>query len=391
MEIQNENYFQKQALLNDNEIITIAVDSNGPNSKAKLIHKKLKDYCFINNDNIYILDTNNITFRRDSKVDNILTVLVSKLLEQSVDSLKTEKLNLINSVDKKRLFFKNSEIGKYLTQLKMYLTQQINVDVYLDQIHFNNGYVNLVENKLHKRKIGIHFVTKYIDYDYDESLVTEEMTKKVKKDILRVYPTVKDRDAMMWKFGRALTGRSPDDQGITCSFGAGSSGKTTIVRIMRVCMPPYIKMLKQDALSYTATNIDKVVNTFASEPQVRLAAIDDPKDTKLNDSVLKNWANGEIDTLKLYSEGSHSVKLYCMLMLIMNTIIQTKMDSGVARRMKNGMFEHQSKFVDNKEDVDKSKNIYLKNTEFEKQVAGNIIYKIAFCKYLFEAAKKNKC
>ena len=338
MEIQNENYFKEKDLLSVEEIIDIAVENNGPNRKAFILKEKLLKYCFISCGTIYVFNTVTVTYRTEMNASQTVNLLVSKLLEQSVKNLDRKLVDLINNVDRKRKFFKNSEIKQYAIQLESYLTKNdITCDVYLDEMHFLNGYVKLTDGKLYPRKRGKHYVTKYIPYDYDTKLITEKIEKKVKSDIKKVYTNKEDLKAVMWKFGRALTGRSTDDQGIMCTFGTGSSGKTTLLKAIRVVMPPYVKLLKEDALAYSATNIDKIMNTFMQEPQVRFAAVDDPKDTKISDSVIKNIANGEINTIMLYKEGSHTVKIFCMLIIIMNTLLQTKIDTGIVRRLKDGI------------------------------------------------------
>jgi len=388
LEIQRQDFFDKKDLLTKDEIISIALETNGTNKKAITIAVKLRKYCFVNGRSCYILNRHTVTYRQDSKIDNTIIVVVSKLLEQSVDALTKEEAATISMIDKKYIFFRNSSINLYSEQLKMYLTMKdVNIDVYTDKIHFINGYVNLQDGKLYNREIGIDYVTKCVQYPYDESIVTKESMKQVKSDIMKTYPRRKDREAMMWKFGRALTGRSTEDQGIQCNFGTGASGKTTFMRITKLCLPPYVKNLKDDALAYNATNLDKVINTFIQEPQIRFAVCDDPKDKTMNESCLKNFASGEIDTIKLYQEGSHTVKLMCMLIIIMNTIPQTKIDSGIIRRFQNGMYEHKSKFVDNDDEVDEENHIYKKDKQFENKVKNDIVYKTSFCKYLFEHSK----
>lgn len=388
MEIQNTVFFDQDNLLNVNELVKIAVGTNGPNKKANILLSKLMNYCFVNNNALYILNKTSITYRKVKEVGQTLTVMVSKLLEQSFDCLTPEQVQLLKHINDKLSFFKSSNIVQYLDHLIIYMTKKVNVDVYFDEIHFVNGYYDLREGLFKKREINKHFITKYVDYPFDEKLATEIMCKRVNNDFRKIYTLKEDFDAVMYKLGKAITGRATDDQGVFALFGHGSAGKTFLFKALKACLPCYIKTLKEDALSYNATNIDKVINTFLEEPQIRLAILNDPKDTKLNDSALKNFADGEIDTIKLYTEGSHTVKLMCLLVMIMNTIVQTKIDSGVARRLKIGCYEHKSTFVDNDEDVNEKKLHFKKDKQLENEIKNNNSYKIAFLLMLFQHAKR---
>jgi hypothetical protein len=387
MEIQNNVFYDVKDLLNVNDMCVVAVGTNGPNKKANILHNKLSKYFFVSNNAIYILDRNTVTYRKVREVGPTLTVMISKLLEQSYDNFQPNEVNLINAIDIKNTFYKSYSITQYLDHLIIYLTRKTNVDVYYDQIHFVNGYYDLREGVFVQRVIGTHFITKYVDYPFDEKLATEKMCKRVVDDFSKIYSLKADFDAVMYKLGKAITGRSTDDQGVFTLFGHGSAGKTFVFKALKASLPCYVKTLKEDALSYNATNIDKVINTFLEEPQIRLAILNDPKDTKLNDSALKNFADGEIDTIKLYSEGSHTVKLMCLLVMIMNTIAQTKIDSGIVRRLKNGCYEHKSTFVDNDEDVNEKELHYKKDKQLEHEIKNNNSYKIAFLVMLFKYAK----
>lgn len=389
MEIQNTTFYDQNDLLDIDEMVTIAGGTNGPNKKANLLLNKLINYCFVNNNALYILNRTSITYRKVREVDQTLTVMVSKLLEQSFDSLTVGQVQLLKHIDTKNTFFKSSSIIQYLDHLIIYMKKNINVDVYLDEIHFVNGYYDLKEGTFKKRELNKHFITKFVDYSFDEQLATENICKRVVNDFRKIYSVKEDFDAVMYKLGKAITGRATDDQGVFALFGHGSAGKTFLFKALKACLPCYVKTLKEDALSYNATNIDKIINTFIEEPQIRLAILNDPKDTKLNDSALKNFADGEIDTIKLYTEGSHTVKLMCLLVMIMNTIVQTKIDSGVARRLKNGCYEHKSTFVDNDADVNEELLYFKKDKQLENEIKNNNGYKIAFLLMLFQHAKRS--
>ena len=60
--------------------------------------------------------------------------------------------------------FLNSNVSKYLPQLKTYLTNnKVDFsDPHLYQIHFQNGFWNFKTNTFEKREIGKHYINYYI-------------------------------------------------------------------------------------------------------------------------------------------------------------------------------------------------------------------------------------
>jgi hypothetical protein len=146
--------------------------------------------------------------------------MVSKLLEQSFDGLTADRVQLLKHIDLKNSFFRISSIAQYLEHLIMYMTRKVNIDVYFDEIHFVNGYYDLKEGVFKNREINKHFITKFVDYPFDEKLATANMCKRVCNDFKKNY-TIKE-------YFDAITGRATDDQGVFALFGHGSAGKTLL-------------------------------------------------------------------------------------------------------------------------------------------------------------------
>jgi hypothetical protein len=64
--------------------------------------------------------------------------------------------------------------------------------------------------------------------------------------------------------------------------------------------------LKDDLFAAGTTTGDKVFNTFSDALYIRLAWINEMKDKKCESSVLKQFNDGKLQTVKLYKDGSES-------------------------------------------------------------------------------------
>jgi antitoxin component YwqK of YwqJK toxin-antitoxin module len=97
--------------------------------------------------------------------------------------------------------------------------------------------------------------------------------------------------------------------------------------------------LKDDLFAGTTTE-DKVFNTFSDALYIRLAWINEMKDKKCDSSVLKQFNDGKLQTVKLYKDGSESFEHRSTANTLPNLII----DNGVAHRVL--AYRTQAKFVD---------------------------------------------
>ncbi len=158
--------FQKTDLLNGKKLLEV-FNTLSPNTKAKIIAEKLKQYiCIDRFDKMYFFQQN-ITYRNDSSTDRFFTV-VTEFLNESYLNMDTEtKEKLAEQFEKRKdekQFVKanisNNAVKSYEHQLMTYLKDDtLEMDSYTWQLHFNNGYINLKNGEFKKRKRGVDFVT----------------------------------------------------------------------------------------------------------------------------------------------------------------------------------------------------------------------------------------
>ena len=210
-----ENFkFENNELMTYNELIEY-FGAEHPIKKAELIAKKLKKYVFIKNKIIYKLQKN-LTYLSDSCIDDVLYVTISLLIYESMQNLKDNEIKSFNDrYDDKQIrksLFTNLYISKYLIQLQEALKKNnIVLDSYKYQIHFNNGNIDIADkNKFKQRKIGINYITKYIKRDYKKS--TKEERSKVNIKVKQVYPNKEDRETILEIIASGLSGDSMKDQ-----------------------------------------------------------------------------------------------------------------------------------------------------------------------------------
>lgn len=364
------------------------VRSKYPLDKARIISDILKDVIVIKNDKIYCLNEHTYYSVVEYSIGTLQTIIMTLLTESSkcIESvelkhlerdLKEENINYYSN-------FKNSSIMEILPQVKDMLTDnKIEFDSYINQIHFINGYVDLLTGELKTREKNKHRISKVINRDYIKSDESDKNT--ILKYISQILPTDCDRKTILMTIGSALSGQSTKSQDLLILVGEGSAGKSFILTLLESVIPCYFKELKDDTFSKNNSKIDKIINSYCSNPQYRITWINEPKDTRSDESFFKNFCDGRLQTTKLYEEGSHDVCHFSKPILTMNNMLNIKADSGTTRRMKG--YEHKSKFVDKVEDVDEANHIYLKDESLLEKIKQNDKLLNAFFDILSEHCK----
>ena len=99
---------------------------------------------------------------------------------------------------------------------------------------------------------------------------------------------------------------------------------------------------------------------------IRISHINEPEDTKIDDSLFKDHCDGKIQTTSLYKDGSNDFQHYSKMVFTSNTFPNIKIDSGSVRRVDS--FTHTSKFIKDKKSIDESKFIFYADLDFLKNV-----------------------
>lgn len=350
--------FKIENLRISKEAIQTLIISIYPDEKAQIIGDVLKNMVIIKDDCLYICGENLLYSCHQMKKDKLLSI-ISLLIQKSYEDMSASDKKFIESTIKTySSIFKNSTIETYLPQLKNRLEcDNIKFDSYFNEIHFKNGFFDLKENIFKNRVIGKHFITKYITRNYEKS--SEDDKEIIMSHINKIIKNDDDRKTVLMTIASALSGLSTSEQDLLILLGEGSAGKSFLLELTSITIQTYFKELKDDTFIQANSKIDKIMNSFANDPQIRISWINEPKDVKMDDSVIKTFCDGKLNTTKLYEDGSHTIQHFSKPIFTMNTFPSIKIDSGIARRLKG--YEHKSKFVDDIKMVDEKNSIFLKD------------------------------
>ena len=359
--------FKSKDLLDYTNLETL-ITTQFPNEKAKLISSKLLNYLFIQNSTLYILQKNRTFKAIIGDADKHLMTMTTMLIELSIKSLSDKNQELLRLKYEKRfkIINDNRDVKTYYDQLYIYLNpvDEVKFDITPIELHFNNGYIDLTTGEL-KQRNKKHRITKYIKRDYEPS--SKSQRNYLRETIInRIYPDESERNCILSVLGSALSGLCERDQTSLFLIGNGSSGKSTMLEITEMAIECYFKSLNSETFSQSSTKIDKIFNSYMYDPQIRISFINEPKDERMDAERYKAFIDGKCITTRLYKEEAHTVYHSSKVITCANTLPNLKIDSGTKRRFFAG--QHKSTFVDDKNKVDKSKNVYLKNKNIKQEI-----------------------
>jgi hypothetical protein len=351
--------------------IETLINEPNPHKKAALIANKLKNYCCLHQTKLFVLQKNTTYKQSTMTFENILSK-TTELIGLSYDNLHQNDQRLIKSEHSKtyKSIFTNADVKKYYEELLLNLcNDDIQFDTTLCEIHFNNGYIDLKTNEFKQRDISKHYVSKYINRDYVQS--ASENRASVIKLIKKIYPDKKDLDCLIHIIGSSLSGLTLSDQEIVFLLGQGNSGKSTIMKTTSLSIECYFKELQSNVFSQGNSKIDKILNSYCNDSQVRISWINEMEGKKIDDTLFKKFCEGELQTTKLFKENQHLVKHFSKCMVTSNEMPNFRVDTGMTRRIK--AYTHQSKFVKTKDEVKESENIYLEDSNFLSKMNNDIM------------------
>lgn len=345
----------------------LLIESDFPNQKAKIIVKALEyDFILLDNGDMFIYQ-DNATYKKQQLNKSIIQPYITLLLESSFDNFTELQQIKLQNTKKYKTIYDKTTIQKYLDETIFKLMRDdITWDTTFCEIHFRNGYMDLNDLKFKQREKGKHFITKFINRDYCESSV--EQRKLLLSYLTMIYPHEADRDCVLKTLGSALSGTTIKEQEIMFLLGTASAGKSFTLELTMAAIEEnvYFKELKSDTFTLGNSKIDKIMNSYSSEPQVRISWINEPEDKKIDTSLFKKFVEGKIETTKLYNEGSHNIKHYSKAFITANTMPNFKIDSGIARRFRG--YTHGSKFTDDAREVDHKKHIFIKDVDLLNKI-----------------------
>ncbi len=362
MSIQVKINFDENELLSKTDFETM-VYSAFPATKGDIAVKVLKNHMFLKEGSLYVLQAENIYgVVEKSDIDSIIWVNVGKLLQDSFNAFTKEDQSKIREqieASKKMSFsavFSKQAIMKYIDPIKIDLVRNIELDSYAGQLHFKNGFLDIKSQTFLKRD-KTHFITKFINRDYVKS--TDKQRELVLNKYLKpIYPRKEDLDCIVGIFGSALTGKSAKEQDMLFLLGEGSSGKSTILLMIKEAITIYFQELKSDTFSTSNSEQNKLANTYLENKQILITWINEMTSERINSHFFKSFVEGNCATTKLYKEGSYQFTHKSKSVATSNEFPNLPIDSGIKRRIR--AYTHEAEFVDDESKVDPSKNIHLK-------------------------------
>ena len=377
------------SVINNNELLSfeqlkLFCLSQFPGEKAVALCTHLKKYMIIKSDRLYIVQPN-ITYQYFKDDKSKIVQYCSLYVENSFKFVRRSMLSSDND-DTIELFnkfqkqidgsktanpFSNAFYEKILPQIKNELINEKQVfDINLDEMHFENGYMDFNTLEFKPRDRAVHYITNCIKRNYEASSLADQ--NKVQGIFKQIYPNNDDFECVKMIIGSGLSGRSIKDTDMLFLLGQGSAGKSTALLLTQLAIDCYLEELNSDTFSFEASSsnkADKIINTFSNKPYVRIAWINELKDVRLNESLFKTFCEGVIQTCKLYQEGSHSITHMAKPIITANIMPIFKTDSGMTRRIT--AFTHTSTFVDDVKKVNPDKDIYLKDSSLLESIQNN--------------------
>ena len=379
--------FTKSDLFNQKQIEGL-ITSFIPKTKIELLTEKLASKILFNKDNLYIFNSDNITYKifEETKVmtqKKYVSTACRNLIQESYINLSKKEQDEL--------------LGKYRTNITNKLLKSKFCDDFMDdiiqnlvrndinfndpnkyEIHFSNGYFDLKAKVLKPRSKEKHYISVYIPRKYKKP--KRAIVKEIKDELRKIINNKDDRDYLLSTLARSLTGDAIDDQTNLFLLGIGSNGKSAIMRMLKFAIDIYMVELKNNTFTEGNTKIDKILNEFLVKSYLRIAWINEMEDKKLDQSLFKTFCEGLLQSTSLYKDGLNNFKHFCKLVFTSNTFPRIIIDGGTQRRIE--AYELQALFVDDVNKVNEEKNIFLKDKSFLQKYEKDEKYQNAFFKIL---------
>jgi hypothetical protein len=366
--------FEKSELLTYDDL-EVLLSSTEPTERAKVVLPTIQKMYFKFDNITYKFNKEIIAYNEVKSLnDSNLKAIISELITQSKYNLDAKQKATFEKIYKKE-YPKLSElttISKYSECVMVELEKDTYkfADPQFNKIHFRNGYFDLTTGEFRNRVINVDYINFYINRDYHKP--SQESINKIYKIIDQIYTDKNDRDYLLQAFGIAMTGTSTQEQKVLFFIGKASAGKSTILSMLKLAFDKYVFELEASTFTKTISKseINKILNTYLYNRNIRISNVNEPEDTRMDESLFKDFVDGNIKTTTLYEDGQNSFKHYSKICMTANTMPKIKMDQGVIRRIE--AYNHKtSKFVDTDEEVNEQQHMYKKDLNLLKKLEEN--------------------
>jgi len=245
---------------------------------------------------------------------------------------------------------------------------------------FQNGAYNLKTGELEPRTREMSITNSGIlKYDYEEGDFSKE-TQIIKTMIEQIIPNPADREAWCaWK-GYCLTGDINGQMFLLYLGASAGNGKSTLCEAFKDAFPCYCKKIKNDAVIDKAKD-DKTLSSLVNT-SYRCVYVEEIAEIGLK---IKELTQAIVPVKPLYMEEMDLVVAFKFEGLC-NEVPICKTEEGVLRRARQ--LECNSQFVDDEDDIDTIRHIYLKDPNLGLKFKTDTNMKLALFHYFAKYARK---
>ena len=217
-------------------------------------------------------------------------------------------------------------------------------------------------------KASEFYVTKTVDYEYDRVENIDDKTIQECTEFLQtIHPDTDIRDFVLKKLSNSLKGIQ--EQCLLIHYNiSGKNGKTTLFKLLKKTFGSYF-MKCNIALLYPSSfnNPSSSNEELISLQGIQCALFSEPSTKqKLCASMIKELTGGDEQSTRRNYGQKETFVFSGLSHVLCNKIPEVdEYDGGIARRMI--CVPYKSTFVDIVEEVDKSKNRYLRDWDIEKK------------------------
>ena len=158
------------------------------------------------------------------------------------------------------------------------------------------------------------------------------------------------------------------------------NGKTSEMKIFQTAFPMYTETLHKSIFNLGCPKFHKYAHKLVTRP-IRLAIINELDDSKLDEDLLKLFADDDTDlgVEEMYGTMCENQRIQCKLITTSNRDPNVKIDEGVLSRFR--LQKYESRFVP-ADEVDETKHLYLVDPTWVTTRLSQDSYKLAFFHFL---------
>ena len=273
----------------------------------------------------------------------------------------------------------NTLLTDTFAPVKKYLFN--NDQVYYNELHFKNGYLDLSTRRFHKRTIE-HLITEFLPYDYTEDYDKEKFND-ISSFFKKIQPNKEQRRFTTRMLLYCLHGGNKEKVMLMNIGYSAANGKSTTLKIQEKVFPIYTTSLDQNTFSETCTKRHKYLSDLLKKP-IRLAYIEELSKERLDVDFLKKFVDADtLDLEQLYTTEINQTKIQATLITTSNRDPNSDMDEGLSRRI---VIQHYNSQFVRPELVDIEKNKYPIDLHYIDKFNEDE-YKIAYLHYILNAGK----